>query len=226
MSRYQTIRLPDELMVAETKKAFAELSQRNLDDVAKKCSVAYIPSREQGVKGRFIITVFNRTYSVELSEECVVDLLTDKPAPKNVQYIIVKYLITGDGTPLGTGWVNYRDVVGAAPYVKEFEDFVLRRLANRFGNAVEVYEYACKVLGGKKEKLGGVSFSFSVLPRVRILCQLWAAEKQDYVPAVANVSFSMNSDRFLPARELGMVALLLVDMLEKEASKYAQPGQR
>lgn len=223
MSGYRTIKMPDNLIAVETKKAFAELSQRNLDDVARKCAVAYIPPRESGAKGRFIITFLNRTYSVEVSEERVVDLLTDKPAAINVQYIILKYLITGDGTPLGATWVNYKDIAGATPYIREFEDFVLKRLVKRFGNMVDAYEYACKMLGGKREKLGGVSFSFLMLPRVRILCQLWAAEKQEYVPAVANVSFSTNSEKFLPARELGMASLLLVDMLEKEANKYAQP---
>ncbi len=226
MSGYHTIRLSDDFMIAETKRTFAELSQRNLEDIARKCAVAYIPPREPSVKGRFIITVFNRTYSVEISEERIVDLLTDKPASIDIHYIVIKYLITGDGTPLGTRWINYRDIVGAAPYVKEFEELVLRRLVKRFGNVVDAYEYACKILNGKKEKLGGVSFSFLILPRVRILCQLWAAERQEYMPAVANVSFSMYSDRFLPARELGMAALLLVDMLEKGASKYTQPERR
>jgi len=226
MSGYRSIKMSDNLLATEAKKLFVELSQRSLDDVARKCSVAYIPPRESSLKGRFIITFLNRTYSVEVSEERVVDLLTDKSAPINIQYIILKYLITGDGTPLGTTWVNYKDIVGAAPYLREFEDFVLKRLVNRFGNAVDVYEYACKTLGGKREKLGGISFSFTMLPRIRILCQLWAAEKQEYVPAVANVSFSANSDRFLPARELGMASLLLVDMLEKEASKYTQSGRR
>ncbi len=226
MSGYRSIKMSDNLLATETKKLFVELSQRSLDDVARKCSVAYIPPRESSLKGRFIITFLNRTYSVEVSEERVVDLLTDKSAPINIQYIILKYLITGDGTPLGTTWVNYKDIVGAAPYLREFEDFVLKRLVNRFGNVVDVYEHACKMLGGKREKLGGISFSFTMLPRVRILCQLWAAEKQEYVPAVANVSFSANSDRFLPARELGMASLLLVDMLEKEASKYTQSERR
>ncbi|MEM0456509.1 MAG: DUF3786 domain-containing protein [Nitrososphaerota archaeon] len=226
MSSYRTIKMPDHILIVETKKAFAELSQRNLDEVAKKCSVAYIPPRELNMKGRFIITFLNRTYSLEVSEERVVDLLTDKLAPTIVQYIILKYLVTGDGTPLGTTWVNYKDIAGAVPYIREFEDFVLKRLAKKFGNMVDAYEYACKMLGGKREKLGGVSFSFVMLPRVRILCQLWAAEKQEYIPAVANISFSANSDRFLPARELGMASLLLVDMLEKEANKYAQSERR
>lgn len=226
MSSYRTIKMPDDLLIAETKKVFAELSQRNLDDVAKKCSVAYIPPRESSVKGRFIITFLNRTYSLEVSEERVVDLLTNKTAPTNVQYIILKYLITGDGTPLGVTWINYKDIAGAAPYVREFEDLVLKRLVKRFGNTVDAYEYACKTLGGKREKLGGISFSFVILPRVRILCQLWAAEKHEYIPAAANISFSANSDKFLPARELGMVSLLLVDMLEKEANKCTQPERR
>lgn len=221
MSSYRTIRMSDEVLISETKKLFAELLQRNLEDVSKKCSVAYIPPREPNVKGRFIITFFNRTYSLEIAEERVVDLLTEKPAPVAIQYIILKYLVTGDGTPLGTKWVNYKDIAGVTPYIREFEDFVLKRLAKRFGNMVNVYEYACQTLGGKREKLGGVSFSFTMLPRIRVLCQLWAAEKQEYIPAVANISFSANSDRFLPARELGMASMLLVDMLEKEANKYA-----
>ncbi len=226
MSGYHTIRMSDDLITIETKKAFAELSQRNLGEVARKCAVAYISPRGSGLKGRFIITFLNRTYSVEVSEGRVVDLLTDKPAPINIQYIILKYLITGDGTPLGATWVNYKDVAGAVHYIREFEDFVLKRLVKKFGNMVDAYEYACKALGGKREKLGGMGFSFQILPRVRVLCQLWAAEKREYVPAVANISFSANSDRFLPARELGMASVLLVDMLEKEADKYIHSERR
>lgn len=219
MSVRQTIRLTDEELEQGAKEAFLELLQRNPEGVMKKCSVVYIPSKEQDVKGKFIVNLLNKTYSVELSSMRVLDLISERPAPPRIKYIILRYLVTGDGTRLGSEWMSYKDIAGASPLLKEFENFVLKRLATSFGSSVEVYEMVCKVLGGRRERLGGISYSFNMLPRVRILCQLWQVNEKEYIPAASNMSFISRSERYLLPRDLGIASLLLIELMEREARK-------
>lgn len=219
MSKRQTINVTDKELEHEAEEAFSELLKRSPEDVAKKCSVVYIPSREHAGKGKFIVNMLNKTYSIDLLNVRVTDLISEKDATPRVKYVILKYLVTGDGTSLGNDWVNYRDMLASPYLVKEFENLVLRRLSMSFGNASELYERACKALGGKKEKLGGISYSFFMLPKVKILCQLWQANEKEYIPAASNISFISRSERYLQPRDLGIASVLFAEFLEKAVKK-------
>lgn len=190
------------------------LKSKQQGDTARKCDIIYLESSsDQGRKGRYIVNLLHRTFSVEWPEMRVIDLVTGKQAAEQVSVIALSYLLNGDGSSLVEGWVPFENIKGTAPYLPEFRRRTVTPLAQSFGSNPKDFEKACISLGGRRERLAALSFSFTALPRVRILCQLWRAVKEDYVPAAANISFSRSASHYLPPRELGALGRLLVDWL-------------
>lgn len=190
------------------------LKTKQQSETAKKCDVIYLESSsDQGKKGRYIVNLLHRTFSVEWPEMRVIDLVSGKQAAEQVSIIALSYLLNGDGSSAVEGWVPFENIKGAAAYLPEFKRRSISPLTQNFGSNPKDFEKACISLGGKRERLAALSFSFTALPRIRILCQLWRAVKEDYVPAAANISFSRSAPHYLPPRELGALGRLLVEWL-------------
>ena len=50
----------------EYARAIKELLSRDGEEIAKKCGVIYLPPRSKRGRGRFIVNLLTKTYSVEL----------------------------------------------------------------------------------------------------------------------------------------------------------------
>lgn len=204
----------------ELERAFAELSKKDGEEVSKRCGVIFLPPRKPKRRyGRYIVNILTKTYSVELERKEVVDLISGKQASPELSLVIVRYLGFSVGGKQRDDWIPFERFPGAKPYLSLFDRNVLRPLAQLFGYKSERYVFACRRLGGKKELLGGLSFSFFFLPKVRLLTQVWKARKEDYTPPAANMSFNYSAQHYLSARDLLLVGQLMVKSLEMEARK-------
>lgn len=211
--------LYNESLEHELREAFLELAKKRGEEVEKRCAVIFLPARGARKQGRYIVNFLNKTYSVELERGEVIDLISGKNASKELALIMVRYLAYSTGGGHSDEWVPYEKIPGSKRFLPHFDRLVLRHLARTFGYEPEKYELACKRLGGKKERLGGLSYSFHFLPKVRILTQLWKASKDDYTPPAANISFNHSSRHYLNARDLLLVGQLMVNTLESEVKK-------
>lgn len=207
----------DERLLRELPSVFKELEVKNRKEVARKCGVAYVESGSG--RGRIIVSFLNRTYSVELGSKNVVDIVSGKVAGCKIAYLIVKYLSTGDGASLDKTWQSFDMIPGAGSYLGEFRKRVLTPLAITFGKEPRAFEKACTALGGRRENVGGISFSFSLLPKVKTLCQLWKLVEEEYIPPAANICFNKSVHHYLSPKELLLAGQVMVELLQQEAFK-------
>ncbi|MEM4718843.1 MAG: DUF3786 domain-containing protein, partial [Nitrososphaerota archaeon] len=107
MSSWSRLMQPSE---EECKRIFQELVKLDGDQVAKRCGVIYLePPRPGGRRGRYIVNLLTRTYSVELDEGEVVDLIAGKSAPLETAYIILRYLSSSGGVGRKEDWTQFTD---------------------------------------------------------------------------------------------------------------------
>ena len=203
----------------EYARAINELLKRDGEEVAKKCGVIYLPPRSKRGRGRFIVNLLTKTYSVELDRQEIVDLIAGREIRGEIALLIARYLCYSSGGGRKEDWIPYDRFPGSKQYRSLFDRYVIRPFARSFGYDPERYKAVCKRLGGKRERLGGLSYSFNFLPRVRILTQLWKAKREDYIPPTANLSFNHSARYYLSVRDLFLAGRIMVELMEAEARK-------
>lgn len=203
----------------EIEAAFNDLARSDGEEVSKRCSVVYLKGSEKKCCRRYIVNFLTRTLSVEVDRREVVDLVSGKPPPRELSLVLVRYLAYSTSGRTSDTWVPYEKLPDSKRYLELFKKVVLRPFLRTFGSSPEKYEMACKKLGGKREKLGGISYSFYLLPKVQLLTQLWKASHEDYSRPEVNISFNYSVRYYLNSRDLLLAAKMLVDILEAEAKK-------
>jgi len=204
----------------DCRDVFQELVRRDGEEVAKRCGVVYLPPSKPGKRrGRYIVNLLVKTYSVELDTGEIIDLTAGKSAPVEIAFLILRYLSSSAGVGRKEDWVPFEDFPRGKIYKSLFERYVTKPFASYFGYASERYELVCRRLGGRREQLGGLSYSFIFLPRVRILTQLWEGGREEYVPPTANIMFNYSARHFLSTEDLLLAGRVMVSMMEAEAKK-------
>ena len=213
-------KLFDPSIEGEYARAIKDLLKKDGEEIAKKCGVIYLPPRDsRRGYGRFIVNLLTKTYSVELDREEIVDLIAGREIRGEIALLIARYLCYSSGGGRKEDWIPYDRFPGSKQYRSLFDRYVIRPFARSFGYEPERYESVCKRLGGRRERLGGLSYSFNFLPRVKILTQLWKAKKEDYIPPTANLSFNHSARYYLSVRDLFLAGRVMVELMEAEARK-------
>jgi len=213
------LKIFDPSLEGEYARAIKDLLKKDGEEVARRCGVVYLPPRSKKEYGRFIVNLLTKTYSVELDRKEIVDLIAGREIRGEIALLIVRYLCYSSGGGRKEDWIPYDRFPGSKQYRSLFDRYVIRTFARSFGYDPERYKNVCKRLGGKREKLGGLSYSFNFLPRVRILTQLWKAKKEDYIPPTANLSFNYSARYYLSVRDLFLAGKIMIELMEAEAKK-------
>jgi hypothetical protein len=129
--------------------------------------------------------------------------------------LLLHYLLTADGSPLGTEWIAFRNVPGGLGYDAAFQGRANLRLARAFGRDEEAFVSACQALGGERLSFGDASFSFRVLPRVWLAVVLYLADEE--FSATCNVLFNAAVSRYLPTEDLAVLGGILAGRLIRAA---------
>lgn len=198
---------------------FNKLTRLRYEEIAKKCDVVYLKPKDKEHGGRFIINLLNRTLTVELSNREVLDLISGKSVGSKLSYVILEYLANGDGSPVSGSWHSLVKGIKNQELANYFSKMVLRPFLQTFGYDREMFEAAARSVGGKRERLGGVSFSFVFLPRIKLLFQLWTGDMKSYTQPAANVSSSSNALNYLSYPAMAYACETLVAMLRKAVEK-------
>lgn len=215
MSSWSKLTQPDE---SSCRRIFQDLLKLDGNEVARRCGVIFLePSKPGSRRGRYIVNLLTRTYSVELDTREVVDLIAGKSAPTEAAYLILRYLSSSGGPGRKEDWTQFADFPRAKLYKSYFERYVIKPLARIFGYDSERYEAACRRLGGRRERLGGISYSFNFFPRVRMLAQLWAGKREEYIEPKANLMFNYSARYFLSPEDMLLAGRMMVGFLAHEA---------
>ncbi|GBC72263.1 hypothetical protein HRbin03_00090 [archaeon HR03] len=215
----------DDVLLGASPAAYAEwvardfqrLRSANHSAVMKKCDVVFL--RGDGAKpSRYIVNVLNKTFTVELDEGKVVDLMTGKDAGEKLSYVILEYLL-GEGAAGQDSWQPLDTLLKTSAYLSYYQKTVLNPLLKTFGNQALLFEESSRMLGGKREKLGGTAYSFTFLPKVRLLIQVWFGDETEMRKTSINASYNMSAAKFLKPTPLLIAFEILTTLLTKTIKK-------
>ncbi len=135
--------------------------------------------------------------------------------------VLLHYLITAGGVPLGSDLVPYEDVPGCRAYAPVFERRVTKPLLSAFGFARDAFLDAGLALGGKRQEYGDVSFTLRALPMVPLTFILWEGDP-DFPPSM-KVLFDRSIASYLPLEDIVVISKMAATRIIKEAKKeYAE----
>lgn len=198
----------------------SKVRERPIEEIVKSCQVVYLPARE-GKPERFLINLLTKSYSLDLINGEVTDVVAEKPVDEKTTRLILKYLTYHGRLKGKTGWLGIDKVPSGQQLMGDMHRRAYRPLIETFGYEPQLFETACKLLDGIKEKLGGISFSFSFFPQFKILVQLWPGDRKTYTTPVTNMMFSDNIVETFNARDLVDASEILVSHLLKHKSRPA-----
>jgi hypothetical protein len=202
---------------------FDKFHSINHQAVMKKCDVVYLPAQGGG-RGRYIVNLLHKTYTVELDQRTVVDLMTGREAEPKLSYLILNYLLGEGGKSMGEDWQPVESILNSVAYNSYLQKTVFRPLEKTFGYNPELFQQTCKAIKGRREKLGGLAFSFQLLPKIQTLLQLWPGNVEEMRNPRVGAAVKPIAVKFLKPVPLLYGLEILAGFLEKDARrKPAKP---
>jgi len=130
--------------------------------------------------------------------------------------LVLHYLLARAGKPVKGQMVAFKNLPGAAFYDPTYQKRGPRRIARRYGENVAAFRRACRNLGWHEEELGDAAFRFDILPKIRGLVVMHAADEE--FPAEANILFDDEIVNFLSLEDTAVLAGLIATRLAKSGN--------
>jgi hypothetical protein len=197
-----TVRTPKETYGPALEKA--RLAFRQLDPLQVAASAAVAYQAHEPDSGEFAVPLLGTSFLVRWPDGTVQHADELREAEITVQILLLHYLLTADGTPMGSTWIAFRNLPGGIGYDAAYRGRANNRLARVFGADQPSFEAAAKAMRGERLSFGDSSFLFRALPRVWLAIVLNLAD--DEFPADANVLFDSAAEHYLPTEDLAVLA--------------------
>jgi hypothetical protein len=201
-------RTPEETYGPALEKAQQAFPHLDPNEAALHAAVSY-------KEGIFYIPFFGKIYHVHWPDGAILRAFDQGETDIASRILMMHYLLTADGAPLGADWIAFRNLPGGMGYYAAFQGRASLRLAQAFGTNLPAFETAARALGGERLSFGDASFSFRLLPRVWLATILHLAD--DEFPATANVLFDAAASHYLPTEDLAVLGGILAGRLIKAA---------
>jgi len=158
-----------------------------------------------------IITMMAPGFSFKSSRGANITLVT--------KIIILHYINTASGVPLGADRIPYEDIPGCRAYTPVFVSRVAKPLQSAFGHDKHTFLEAGISLGGKEEDFGDASFTLHTLPKVPITFILWEGDEE--FPSSVKTLFDPSIPGYLPLEDIVVISKLAATRIIKKAKlKY------
>ncbi|MEM4417796.1 MAG: DUF3786 domain-containing protein, partial [Nitrososphaerota archaeon] len=92
-----------------------------------------------------------------------------------------------------------------------------RPIIRIFGYDKQLFERCATQLGGVKERLGGNSFSFKFLPKVKLVFQLWVGSREEFSQPEVSISYNTHALKYLSTVSLIYACEVMANFLERES---------
>lgn len=136
--------------------------------------------------------------------------------------IILHYINTASGRPLGNELIPYEDIPGCRHYKDIFEKRVIRPLITAFGTNRDAFREAGDLLLGRTEEYGDASFTINPLPMVPMTFILWEAD-EEFPPSV-RILFDTSISSYLPLEDITVISKLASSRIIKAARLRYEEG--
>ena len=190
-----------------------ELRQREPETLAALCGIQFDASARL-----FLVSLFGQSFEVSYPDFTAHEVSSERhEATPWVHCLLFHYFRHASGARLAHRWISYRELPGGTFYHQAFQGYSGDRLARAIGNDLAALEMAAHKLGGKRESMGDLSFSFAALPRVPVALVYWLGD--DEFPPSAKVLFDASASDYLPTDALAVVGGRLCGLLLEAAGK-------
>ena len=184
-------------------------------------SAAEIAS-ETPESGRLLMQLWGRPVFVAYPDYVVYYAGEMQPASVLDQALILYYLTYADGAPLHHAWIGFSDLPDGRFYNQAFQGYTGQELARAFRNDLLAFEHAALSLGGKRQALGDIAFSFQALPRVPLLAVYWCGD--DEFPSRCQVLFDAAASHYLPTDAYAILGSTLTRRLIRAKTQQNPPN--
>jgi hypothetical protein len=123
--------------------------------------------------------------------------------------VLLCYLTMAKELPFSGSWVSEKDLKGGSMFFRGPHGLPAEPLIKHFGTSPAKFVEAGLRIGGEVlPGYGDAAVAFTVLPRIRAACVLWAGD--DEFPARASFLFDATTEAHLPLDVLGAMVRYLV----------------
>jgi hypothetical protein len=181
------------------------------EDVFQRCLTPYDPLLQC-----YHVPVLNESYQV-FTREMTIRKAHERKAPLNIELrlLILQYLIQAKELPLVGKWVTEKELKNGEMFYRGVHSLEMFKnpLEERFGRHPDDFFEAGLSVGGVKVNYGDGRLTFQALPRIPVLCILWAGD--DEFPAKVNILFDPTIEQHLALDTIwGLVRIITFKLLE------------
>lgn len=175
-------------------------------------------------RGTINLPFFGQDYLIRVPEYTVEKPDTEQKSFNDQEIIVIirvlllHYLLNADGTPLAQSWSTLGQFPGGQSYEAVLRTRASQPLEEAFGSNSERYRAAAEATGGERISLGDVSYSFDILPRLRLAPVLYVADEE--FPCSVDILFDAAAGNYLPTYDLTIVAAILAERLTKHRGNW------
>jgi hypothetical protein len=191
-------------------KAARELRSRSTEQLAELCSRSAAVLNGSTIR----LSFFGARVELRIPENEDVEF-SPQDLPLVERILILHYLLARENRPVKGTLVAFKNLPGASFYDPTYQKRGPRRIARRFGQGIDEFRQACRILHWCEGELGDASFEFDILPKIRGLVVLYAGDEE--FPAEANILFNDEIVNFLPLEDVAVLAGLIATRLAKSS---------
>ena len=181
------------------------------EGVCQRCLTHYDPLLQC-----YHLRVLNESYHV-FTREMAIRKAHERKAPLSIELrlLILQYLIQAKELPVVGKWVTEKELKNGEMFYRGVHSLEMFKnpLEEKFGRRPDDFLKAGVSIGGIKVNYGDVGLTFQVLPRIPVLCILWAVDEE--FPAKVNILFDPTIEDHLALDTIwGLVRVITFKLLE------------
>lgn len=181
------------------------------EDVCRRSLASYDPHLRC-----YHVQILNESYQV-FTRGMAIRKAHERKASLNIELrlMILQYLIRAKELPLVGKWVTEKELKNGEMFYRGVHSLEVFKnpLEEKFGRRPDDFLEAGLSIGGCKVHYGDVGLRFQALPRIPVLCILWAAD--DEFPAKVNILFDPTIEQHLALDTIwGLVRVITFKLLE------------
>jgi hypothetical protein len=189
-------------------KLWKDLQHLKPEDVSRRASVQF------DGKGVYTVVFMGKRYHLYVNEERIEGPEGDSlVSDDEFHLLLLSYLNSAQDVSFLGKWVSEKELQGGELFFRGPHALPTAPLIERFGKNPEKFLEVGTALGGTKIDYGDVALEFMALPRIPVVCVLWAEDEE--FPARVSFLFDPSIDSQLHTDViLGLVRCMVTTLLE------------
>lgn len=188
-------------------QAIEKLAALNPENLSRDAAITF-----NRAESSFAVPFLNGLYRVSFPGGRITDV-AGAECSTYLAIIILHYLVTADGNPLGGEWVSYRHLPGGEIYTEPFRRRAVLPFLQTYGENPGGFIDGAAALGGIRNEGSGISMIIPVLPRVPLNFTLWPGD--DELPSSAAILFDSQAASYLPTEDYAHLPALIIGAMKQ-----------